>query len=200
MKRILHLTSSIQGPTSYSIRLGNALIEKLVARYPGSTVTVVDLVEKNLPHMSPALLQAVFTPADARGAEANALLRDSDEAVAQLLDADILVIGAPMYNFTIPSSLKAWLDHVTRAGITFGYTEAGPAGYVTGKKVYVAMASGGVYSEGPAQGYDFAAPYLKAVLGFLGMTDVTVLRAEGVKLPGTKEGALEKAVAGIGID
>jgi FMN-dependent NADH-azoreductase len=110
------------------------------------------------------------------------------------------VIGAPLYNFTIHSALKAWIDHITRAGVTFGYGESGPIGLVTGKKVYVAMSSGGVYSEGPSTANDFVAPYLKAFLGFLGMKDVTVFRAEGLKVPGIKEHALEKAMDSIAID
>jgi FMN-dependent NADH-azoreductase len=96
--------------------------------------------------------------------------------------------------------LKAWIDHITRAGITFGYGENGPVGKVTGKKVYVAMASGGVYSEGPGKANDFVAPYLKAFLGFLGMTDLSVFRAEGLKVPGVMEHAMEKALASIEID
>lgn len=113
---------------------------------------------------------------------------------------DIIVIGAPLYNFTVHTALKAWIDHITRAGITFGYGESGPVGKVTGKKVYIAMSSGGVFSEGPGKANDFVAPYLKAFLGFLGMTDLTVFRAEGLKVPGVKEYALEKAIKSIKID
>jgi len=99
-----------------------------------------------------------------------------------VLAADVIVIGAPMYNFSVTSGLKAWVDHVARAGRTFKYGANGPEGLVAGKKVYVITASGGVYSEGPASGYDFLATYLRAVLGFLGMTDVTFIRAEGVAM------------------
>jgi FMN-dependent NADH-azoreductase len=96
--------------------------------------------------------------------------------------------------------LKAWFDHITRAGITFGYGEHGPIGKVTGKKVYVAMSSGGIYSEGPSKDNDFVVPYLKTFLGFLGMTDLTVFRAEGVKIPGVKENALKKGIESIYIN
>ena len=109
-------------------------------------------------------------------------------------------IGAPLINYTIHSSLKAWIDHITRAGITFEYGENALVGMVTGKKVYVAMSSGGVYSEGAGKANDFVAPYLKAFLGFLGMTDLTVFLAEGLKVVGVKEHAMEKAIDSIKID
>jgi FMN-dependent NADH-azoreductase len=199
MKSILHLKSSIQGDESYSIKLGNAIVEKIMDKYPGSKLEELNLADVDIPHLSPKLLRTFFTPAEQHTAEDKESIRFSDEAVKQLLAADIIVIGAPLYNFTIPSALKAWIDHITRAGITFGYTENGPFGKVTGKKVYVAMSSGGIYSEGPGKANDFVAPYLKAFLGFLGMTDLTVFRAEGLKVPGVKEYAMEKAIASITI-
>lgn len=200
MKRILHLISSLQGNTSYSTKLGQAVVEKIIEKYPGSTVETVDLVAEGVPHLTPAVLQSMFTPGDQLTEAAKVALQYSNEAVKQLMAADIIVIGAPLYNFTIHTSLKAWIDHVTRAGITFGYGEQGPVGMVKGKKVYVAMSSGGIYSEGPGVQNDFVAPYLKAFLGFLGMTDLTVFRAEGLKVPGVKETAFEKGVASIMID
>lgn len=200
MKRILHLISSIQGNQSYSIKLGKAIVEKVIEKYPGSTVEEVDLCDLDIPHLNPVILQSMFTPGDQLTAEAKKLLRYSDAAVKQLMASDIIIIGAPLINFTIPTTLKSWIDHITRAGITFSYNENGPIGKVTGKKVYVAMSSGGVYSEGPYKANDFVAPYLKAFLGFLGMTDLTVFRAEGVKVPGIKEQALEKGIASIVID
>ena len=103
----------------------------------------------------------------------------------------------PPYNFTVHSALKAWIDHIVRAGVTFRYTANGPEGLIKGKKVYVAIASGGVYSEGPAQAFDFNGPYLKHTLGILGMTDLKVFRAEGVKRPELQEQALAKAIASI---
>ena len=146
------------------------------------------------------LLRTFLIPADQLTEEEKEFIRFSDELVKQLLAADIIVIGAPLINFTIPTPLKAWIDHITRAGITFGYSENGPVGKVTGKKIYVAMSSGGVYSEGPGKVNDFVAPYLKAFLGFLGMTDLTVFRAEGLKVPEVKERAMEKTIHSIAID
>lgn len=200
MKRVLHLISSIQGNQSYSLKLSKAVVEKVIEKYPGSIVEEVDLNDLNIPHLNPKLLQSMFTPGDQLTAETRASLRYSNEAVEQLLAADIIVVGAPLYNFTIPSSLKAWIDHITRAGITFGYTENGPVGLVTGKKVYVAMSSGGIYADGPGKSSDFVAPYLQTVFGALGMKDLTVFRAEGVKVTGVKETALEKGIASINID
>jgi FMN-dependent NADH-azoreductase len=200
MKRILHLKSSIQGAASYSIKLGNHIIEKIRDKYPGSTVEELNLAGIEIPHLNAAVLRTFFIPADQLTGEEKESIRLSDELVKTLFAADIIVIGAPLINFTIHSALKAWIDHITRAGITFGYGADGPIGLVTGKKVYVAMSSGGVYSEGPYKANDFVAPYLKAFLGFLGMTDLTVFRAEGLKVPGVKEHAFERAIDSIMID
>lgn len=199
MKQILHLISSLQGNQSHSIKLGKAIVEKIQNKYPGSIAEEVNLVDIEVPHLNPDILRSFFTPSDQLTAEEKESIRYSDEAVKQLLRADIIIIGAPLYNFTIHTALKAWIDHITRAGITFGYGENGPIGLVTGKKVYVAMASGGIYSEGPGKANDFVAPYLKAFLGFLGMTDVTVFRTEGLKVPGVKEHAMAKAIESIEI-
>jgi FMN-dependent NADH-azoreductase len=200
MKRILHLISSVQGTESYSIKLGNVIIEKIQEKYPDSSVEEVNLVDIEIPHLNPAVLRTFFIPGDQLNEEEKESISLSDGMVAQLLASDIIVIGAPLYNYTIHTALKAWIDHVTRAGVTFGYSETGPVGKVTGKKVYVAMSSGGVYSEGPGKANDFVAPYLKSFLGSLGMTDLTVFRAEGLKIRGIQEHALEKAIESIVID
>ena len=194
---ILHIISSPRKGESFSIKLGNAIIEKLQAANSGSTVKVHDLTNKPFPHLEEAHLQSFFTPAESRTPEQQEAVRHSDEAIAEIMAADTIVIDAPLYNFGIPSTLKAWIDHIARAGVTFRYTAAGPEGLVKGKKIYVAMASGGVYSEGPMTSYDFVPPYLKAVLGFLGMTDVTVQRVEGLAIPDLQATALDKAIANI---
>ncbi|MNK02881.1 FMN-dependent NADH-azoreductase [compost metagenome] len=199
MKHILHLKSSIQGATSYSIKLGNAIVEEIQQKYSGSTVEELDLVDLEIPHLNPEVLRTFFIPSDQLTEGEKESIQLSDRLVKQLFAADIIVIGAPLINFTIHSALKAWIDHITRAGITFGYGENGPIGMVTGKKVYVAMSSGGVYSEGSGKANDFVAPYLKAFLGFLGMTDLTVFRAEGLKVPGIKDYAFDKAIKSIEI-
>ena len=195
--QILQVISSAQGANSYSTRLSQGIIDKLLAAQPGSTVVVRDLAQHPFPYLEEAHLQAYFTPAEGRSAAQQQAVRHSNEAIAELMAADVLVIGAPFYNFTIPASLKSWLDHLTRAGITYRYSEAGPEGLIAGKKVYVALASGGIYSEGPQQPHDFATPYLRYMLGFLGLTDVTVARAEGVKLPEYQATALQKGLDSV---
>ncbi len=201
MKHILHIQSSLLGSNSYSIKLGNSIVEKIQEKYPGAQVEELNLVDSEIPHLTPAVLGTFFTAADKLTDEQKKAIRLSDDLLKQLFKADIIVIGAPLINFTIHSSLKAWIDHITRAGITFEYTEDGfPVGKITGKKVYIAMSSGGIYSDGPGKANDFVAPYLKAFLGFLGMTDLTVFRAEGLKVPGVKEHAFKKAVDSIKID
>ncbi|MBO3271061.1 FMN-dependent NADH-azoreductase [Hymenobacter defluvii] len=196
--QILQIISSARGAESYSTQLSQGIIDKLLAAHPGSSVVVRNLAKNPFPHLEEAHLQAYFTPVEARSAEQQAV-RHSDEAIAEVLAADVLVIGVPFYNFSIASSLKSWLDHLTRAGITFRYTPTGPEGLITDKRVYLAVASGGIYSEGPMQPYDFATPYLRWMLGFLGMTDITVARAEGVKLPEFQAQALQKGLDSVAV-
>jgi FMN-dependent NADH-azoreductase len=121
----------------------------------------------------------------------------SDEVIKEIFDADIIVINVPMWNFSIPSSLKAYIDQIARAGITFKFGENGPIGLIPDKKVYVAIASGGLYSVEPYKSKDFVVPYLTTVLDFLGLRDITVLRVEGLSLPGIQETAFEKALQSI---
>lgn len=193
MAKILHVISSPRGEASNSIKLGNAIIDRLKENDAAAAVTVRDLTKGPFPHLEEAHLNAFFTPVEQHTEENKAAIRHSNEAVQEIFDADVIVIGAPMYNFSIPSVLKSWIDHIARAGITFRYTETGPQGLITGKKVYVAEATGGVYSSGDAASNDFVAPYLKAVLGFLGLTDVTIVRAEGFAV-GLQETAIDKAI------
>ncbi len=191
---ILHIISSPRAGASFSIKLGNGLVGKLLAAYPGSTVRVRDLAAGPFPHLEESHLDAFNAPAEAYSPAQQAAVRHSDEAIAEVQWADVIVIGVPMYNFNIPSTLKAWIDHIARARITFRYTAGGPEGLVHGKKVYLAAASGGIYSRGPGAANDFAIPYLKNILGFLGMHDVTVVRVEGTKIAGVQDQALEKAL------
>jgi len=195
--KILHLISSPRGEASFSIKLGNAVIEKLQAANPDSTVKAHNLVKTPFPHLEEVHLNSFFTPADSRTPEHLEAVKHSDSAIAELQEADAIVIGVPMYNFSIHSTLKAWIDHIARAGVTFKYGENGPEGLVKGKKVYLAIATGGVYSDGQMKAYDFTEPYLRAVLGFLGMTDVTAFRVEGINLPNLKDSALPKAIDSI---
>ena len=179
---ILFLHSSILGPQSVTRTLSAALLERLQSTYPDASIAHRNLAEDPIPHISSQYLQALTDPAAPRSSAIEAEIAQSAAVMAEFKAADIIVVGAPMYNFGVPSTLKAWIDHILRAGRTFSYTENGPQGLVTGKKVVLLLASGGVYSDGPYKPYDFQESYLRAVLGFIGLTDVTVVRAEGLAL------------------
>jgi len=194
MKKILHIESSInKSENSFSHRLSEAMLEKISGAYPDHRIKTLDLGEHPLPHLTDAHFAAFLTPPEVRSDKHSADAKYSDEAIADLMDADIIVISVPLYNFGIPSTLKAWIDHIARAGITFRYDENSVEGLVKNKKVYLAIASGGIYTEGAMQAYDFTEPYLRAFLGFIGMTDITTVRVEGTSIPGIKETALSKA-------
>jgi FMN-dependent NADH-azoreductase len=182
MANILHIDSSVRSTGSLTRQLGGEYIAKLKAANPAATVVTRDLAANPLPHLTEQVIGAYFTPAEQRNAEQAAAIKTSDALVDELLAADTIVVGAPMYNFSVTSGLKAWIDHVARAGRTFQYGANGIEGLVTGKKVVVFVASGGVYSEGPAAAYDHITTYLRAVRGFLGLTDVTFIVAEGVAM------------------
>ncbi|MGN8072124.1 FMN-dependent NADH-azoreductase [Mucilaginibacter sp. SG564] len=198
MKKILNIISSVKRDESYSNKLSGAILEKLSAVYPGSTVQTRDLTQKPFPHLEESQFTAFYTPEEARTPEHREAVKHSDEAIRELQDADIIVIGVPMYNFSIPSTLKSWIDHVVRGGVTFSYAEGGmPEGLVKNKKVYLSIASGGVFSEGALKSYDFTEPYLRTVLGLIGLTDITVFRVEGHFRGETKETALPKALSAV---
>ena len=197
MKKILNVISSARGAASNSTQLVNAIAEKLTAQYPGSTVKLRDLVEHHYPHLEESHLNAFFAPAETASPEDQKAAQHSNEAIQEVLEADIIVIGVPIYNFNIPSALKAWLDHLVRAGKTFSYQTGRPEGLVKDKKVYLAIASGGVYSDGPMKSYDFAEPYLRMILGFIGITDITTFRVEGTNMPDLKETALQKGIESV---
>lgn len=200
-KKILHIISSPQGNVSVSKKLGNIIVEKIKAKYPGSVVKERNLANSFFPHLDEEQIGSWFTPDSNRSAQQLNAIKISDEAIAELQESDIYIIGAPFYNFSIPSTLKAYLDHIARPGITFRYNENGqPEGLLKNKKVYVATASSGVYSEGPFQSFDFVSPYLKFLLGFLGITDVHFIRAEGLRIEGVKETSFDKAVESIAVE
>jgi FMN-dependent NADH-azoreductase len=191
---ILHVTSSPRGSASYSNRVAGNVLDELTARNPEATVTVRDLARDPLPHVGDDFFTATRGPNGAQTDAQRALLARSDALVDELFAADLIVIAAPMINFTIPSNLKAWIDYVARAGRTFRYSEKGPEGLVQGKQVIIVPARGGIYAEGNTM--DFQVPYLKSVLGFLGMTDVTVLEVEGTAYgPDAAEKAVVAATA-----
>jgi FMN-dependent NADH-azoreductase len=182
MAKVLHIDSSVRNTGSLTRQLSGEFIAKLQAADATTTVVTRDLAANPLPHLTETVIGAYFTPPDQRSAEQAAAIKTSDDLVDELLAADTIVIGAPMYNFSVTSGLKAWIDHISRVGRTFKYDANGPAGLVTGKKVYIFVATGGAYSEGPMAAYDHTSTYLRAVLGFLGMTDVSFIVAEGVSM------------------
>ncbi len=199
-KNVLHIISSPRGETSVTRKLGNVIIEKIKAKYPGAVVKERDLAADIFPHLDEMQIGSWFAPADTRTPGQTNAIQVSDEAIREMQEADTYVIGAPFYNFSIPSTLKAYLDHVVRPGITFRYDEEGkPEGFLKNKKAYIATASSGIYSEGPFQSFDYVSPYLKFILGFLGITDVSFFRAEGLRIEGVKETAFEKSVQSIAI-
>ena len=191
---ILHISSSARGNASYSNRVAGGVVGEISARNPGVAVTLRDLARDPLPHIDDDFVAATRSPAGPQSERQRSLLAQSDALVDELLAADVIVIAAPMINFTIPSNLKTWIDYVARAGRTFSYSEKGPQGLVTGKQVILVVARGGVYAGNPA--LDFQVPYLKSVLGFLGMTDVEVIEVEGTAFgPDGAEKAVEAATA-----
>jgi FMN-dependent NADH-azoreductase len=183
---LLHIDSSILGADSASRLLSRELVSRLTAENPGAEVKYLDLAADALPHLSGGSL----AQADQEEAARNA------QAMSDFLGADVIVIGAPMYNFGIPSQLKAWIDRIVVKDKTFRYTQAGPEGLVQGKQVFVAVARGSIYAPGsPAE---FAESYLKHVFGFIGISDVSFVRAEGLGLsPEHRAKSLNRALATI---
>lgn len=176
---LLHISSSLFGDQGKSSQLAQHFINQWQQQYPQSRVTQRDLAADPLPHLEGATLQANLTPPEQRTAQQQALAARADEAIAELQDHDVLVLSVPMYNFGIPSTLKAWIDSVARAGTTFRYTANGPEGLVKGKQAYVLTARGGAYQGTPL---DTQTPYLKTFLGFIGITDVTFVHAEKLNI------------------
>lgn len=183
---VLHLDTSALGPYSVSRQLTAAIVSQLQSDGAAHHVAYRDLAAEPLPHWLP----------NPDPASDNA--KHDDAVLQQFLDADVVVIGAPMYNFSITTQLKAWLDRVIVAGRTFRYGPNGPEGLAGGKRVVIASTRGGVYSEGPAAGMDFQEPYLRAALGFIGITDIEFVRAEGVAMGDeAKQQAVQSAHANI---
>ena len=184
--KLLHIDSSILGEGSASRALTREIVSRWRAAQPGTEVTYRDLAAKELPHLT----HAAFTRADELEAARNAAVLD------EFLAADVIVIGAPLYNFSIPSQLKAWIDRITVAGRTFRYTASGPEGLAKGKRVIVAISRGGIYA--PGHPGEFGESYLRFLFGFLGVTDVSFVRAEGLAIsPEHREAALSAARTAI---
>lgn len=195
---ILHLNSGIFGDQSVSTQLSNKVIARLQQETPQATVVARDLASNPIAHLDAEILMAAGTEAAERNVRQQEELALTETLLEELFAADLVVIGTPMYNFSIPSQLKAWIDRIAQAGKTFRYTESGAEGLLTGKRAIVASARGGFYSGGEAVAMDHQESYLQNVLAFVGITDVTVVRAEGLNINATqREESIQSASSSI---
>jgi len=192
--KILQINSSLRGDDSASSRLASRIVARLRALDPASTVEIRDLSSQ--PFLDMVALTALTTPPAKRTPAQAARVALDDATIAQLMAADVIVLGVPLYNLGEPAQLKAWLDAICRANVTFRYTPDGPEGLVKGKKVFGALTRGGIYRD---TDLDTQTPYLRNLLGFLGMTDVTFVYAEGLEL-GPEQAASSIAAAEQEID
>jgi FMN-dependent NADH-azoreductase len=179
MKNILQLNSSIYNGKGESSKLAGEFVAQLRVGNPGANVVVRDVAKSPLPHLDESRFGAFLAKPEARTPEQHEIVRQSDELIAELKAADAIVLALPMYNFGVSSQLKAWFDHVARAGITFKYTDKGSVGLLTGKKAWVFSTRGGMY-EGT--GTDYQTSHVRQFLGFLGITDVEFVYAEGLAM------------------
>lgn len=191
MTTLLKINSSILASGNAN-RLADEFVAGWQASHPQGRVIERDLTRTPLPHLDETALTGFGTPADQRSPAQQAAVALSDALIEELRQADVIVLGVPMYNFGIPSPLKAWIDRVARAGITFRYTEQGPVGLLTGKKVYVLAARGGRYA-GTAG--DVQTAYLKQVLGFIGLTDIEFVYAEGLAISAESKAEAQAAAS-----
>lgn len=188
MATLLHVKTSIFGDDGKSSQLSNTFIENWKSKNPDGKVVTRDLVATTIPHLDAARVGALFSD-ETRTPEQQSVLDLANELLEEVKSADALVIGVPMYNFNVPTQLKAWFDMLARAGVTFKYTENGPVGLLEDKPVYLMIARGGLYKEA---GLDFQIPYVKQFLGFIGLSSVTEVYAEGLNMG---EEMAEKALA-----
>jgi len=200
MAKLLFVTSSLFGEGSQSRLIAGEFIDRWRRSHPRTVVVERELTAETMPHLSLPALAAAVTPAGTRSAEQHQAAALADALIAEVEEAQVIVLAVPMYNFSIPSTLKAWIDHITRSGRTFRYGAAGPEGLLKGRKVFVITGRGLVYGDSsPGKDMDFQAPYLRAMLAFLGLDDVTFIHLEGLKIsPETAAGTIERARQAIG--
>lgn len=195
MATLLYVKGSIFGDHGQSSQLAAQFVEGWKAKNAGGTVVVRDLSVDVPPYLDGEKVGALFTPAESRTAEQQAVVDYSDSLIAEIEAADAIVIGVPLYNFAVPAQLKSYFDYLCRAGVTFKYTETGPVGLLKNKPVYVVTARGGIYKD---TAMDTQTPFLKMILGFIGLTDVTMIHAEGLNMGDeAKAAALAAAAAEI---
>lgn len=183
MKQILIVEVSPRTGVSASRKVTEKLSARLRSEFPNAKLVYRDLAEDKTPHLDDSTLKAIASkdPMEVQAHKESARL--SDRLVAELLASDLLVIATPMWNFGIPSLLKAWIDLVVRPGVTFKYTESGVTGLAKGKKAILVVASGGVFTDGPWKAWDFVDPYLRQILKFIGIENVQTVRVEGLNIP-----------------
>jgi FMN-dependent NADH-azoreductase len=184
MTRILQINSSLYSSGGQSSRLADEFVAKLLDANPGAKLTLRDLAREPVPHLDAERFAAFTTKPEQRSAAQNAVVEYSDALIDELKRAEVLVLGLPMYNFGVPSQLKAWIDHIARAGETFRYTAKGPVGLLTGKKAYVFATRGGLYAGTSA---DTQTEYIRLFFAFLGITDVDFVYAEGLAIDGSSK-------------
>lgn len=194
MTRLLQINSSLSGDEGHSNTLTNQFVQRWLARHPNGTVRVRDLARHPVPHLDAERLHAFITPADKRTEQQREIVAYSDSLIDELRQADVIVFGVPMYNFGIPSTLKAYFDHIARSGETFRYTENGAEGLLEDKPVYLLAARGGLYAGTDA---DSQTGYLNTFLSFLGLCNTQFVYAEGMAVSETKQQALAQASATI---
>lgn len=195
MTKVLKINSSLYGEAGQSSQLATQYVDALREREPALRLVERDLVREPIPHLDAARFQAFLTKPEERTEEQRAVAEFSDALIAELRDADVVVLGVPMYNYGIPTQLKAWFDHIARAGVTFKYTENGPVGQLTGKKVYVFTTRGGAHAGTPR---DSLSAHVREFLGLLGMTQVEFVYAESLAMgPAPREASLAQARAAI---
>jgi len=178
-RTVLHVDSSIKGDQSDSRKLSGELINLWKKQFSGDVIRIRDIISHPLPHIDGDLLAGLFTAEASHTKAMKMALERADELLEEFMAADVVVIGAPMYNFGIPSPLKAWIDYICRAGRTFAYSENGPVGLVKNKKILIVSTRGSIFEESPM---DHQETYLQTVFGFLGIDDIQVIRAEGLAL------------------
>ena len=187
MKTLLQINSSVFGDNGQSSQLNQQLVQEWLAKNTDGKVVKRDLTQNVIPHLDSTRVSAFFTPADKRSAEQQAIVEYSDSLINEIQQADAIVIGAPMYNFSIPSQLKSYFDHLARAGVTFKYTETGPVGLLDNKPVYIVTTRGGIHKDLPS---DSQTGFLKSFLNFIGLKDLHFIYAEGLSMSQKKDESL----------
>jgi FMN-dependent NADH-azoreductase len=195
MKNLLVINVSPSGEASASRQVSKQLVEKLRSEH--GTIVERDLAKEPLPHLTPEMIQAYFTPVDNRSSAQKQLLEKSDQLVDELLAADTIVVATPMWNFGPPSVLKSWVDHIVRAGRTFSFAEGKLKGLAKAQKAYVIISSGGLFSTGPMSLMDAVTPSLKSVFSFIGVPEVQIIRVEGTNDPTARENAISGALENL---